>query len=79
MPIALAIFETKQYKESTWELQVRVLLPIKRHYKPQLIRTIVVPAMVTPFTFNFLTDAWTMAVATTIFKGFKLTYFETTC
>jgi hypothetical protein len=34
----------------------------------------------TPFTFNFLTDAWTMAtIATTVFRGFKLTYFETTC
>jgi hypothetical protein len=36
--------------------------------------------MNTPFQLNFLTDAWTMAtIATTVFRGFKLTYFETTC
>ena len=33
----------------------------------------------TPFQFNFLTDAWTMATKPSVVRGFKLTYFQTTC
>jgi hypothetical protein len=35
--------------------------------------------MQTPFMLSFLTDSWTMATAKSATKGFKLTYWQTTC
>jgi hypothetical protein len=35
--------------------------------------------MQTPFEFNFFTDGYTMSTAKSVFKGFKLVYYQTTC